>query len=304
MPSFRTLAAALLASAGLAGIAPADDRPLGPPAPPPSYGPWWLNQSNTRPTRRPEKVERDETAVGVGDVAAPLGVQVWVWGDVADLKPGNRYELRYQIRVHTRKGEAGPLLGTAAMPNGTALPLASAVAGPDWNGLEAAVDVTRKDLTAMTRLPKPGRDKESHAVFLRVEPQLYDVAGQKYLTPVKSSAVVLVARMWADGKVGEVTPLADWLMTNRGDTADTALAALADLDAYDPTANGVERAIERVLDMTDVPAATKAKYVAVIPADRLNRKACFNLKRTLEKYADGTDEALKAAAGRKLAEAK
>lgn len=304
MTAFRKLATALLASAALAGITPADDRPTGPPELPSSYGPWWVHSSRPGGSKRPDKIDRDVTAVGIGEMSSPMGVQVWVWGDVADLTKGGQYELRYQIRVHTTKGDCGPLLGTSALPKGTAPVLLTATADDKWNGMEAPIDITRKDLTAMTNLPLPPKGKESHTVFLRVEPHLYDLTKQTYLTPAKSEAIILAARVWSNGKVWEVHTLSEYLVMNRGDTVDSALGGLADLDAYDPTANGVERAIERVLDMPDVPAATKAKFVAAIPADRLNWKTNFGLKRTLEKYADGNDDVLKAAATKKLAEAK
>ena len=293
----RLLLAALLLSAAPA-FAQTDFTP------PKSYGPSWLSYSRPGPNKRPDKLEKDETVGVVGKTGNDMAVQVSFWGDVADLKKGHNYELRYQIRVHTKAGEVGPLLGDAGRPDGVAHPLASGTAGDNWVGLEGTVDITRKDLSAATHLPKPGKDKESHVVLLRVEPQLYDVTAGKYLTPGKTTAVVLAARVWANGKVWEVQSLAEWVAMNRGNTADDTLALLATLDDYDPTASGVEAGIEQVLKMDDVKPAVKAKFVAAIPAGRLDWKQNFNLKRTLETFADGTDETLKAAAKKKLAEAK
>lgn len=271
--------------------------------PPKSYGPWWVSSSRPGPQARPAKIDRDEVAMTIGTSAPPMGVQVWFWGDVAELKKGNKYELRYQLRVHTKKGEVGPLLGDATHPNGVAYPVASATADDDWFGLEGSVDVTRKDLTAATRLPKPLKDKESHTVFLRVEPQLHDATADKYLTPAKSTAVILAVSVWHNGKVWDVEPLGDWL-SKRAGTADDALAMVADLDEYDPTASGLEEGILKVLESDSVKASVKAKFVAAVPAARVNWKLNYNLKMTLEKFADGSDEALKTSAKKKLAEAK
>ncbi len=269
--------------------------------PPKSYGPWWVNSSRPGPQTRPAKIDRDEVAMSLGTSAPPMGVQVWFWGDVAELKKGDRYELRYQLRVHTKKGEVGPLLGDAAHPNGVAYPVAAAAAAEDWFGLEGAVDVTRKDLTAATRLPLPPKDKQSHTVFLRVEPQLYDATADKYLTPAKSTAVILAVSVWHNGKVWDVEPLGDWL-SKRAATADDALAAVAELDEYDPTTSGLEAGILKVLGSDSVKADVKAKFVAAVPAARVNWKQNANLKRALEGFADGADETLKAAAKKKLGE--
>lgn len=298
--SHRTLTAALLLTAT---TALAQDRPSGPTSVPKPYGPSWIGSSRPGGSSRPENIPRNVTAVGVGD-HGPLGVQVWFWGDVADLKTGNTYELRYQIRVHTKPGEVTPLLGTTARPEGVAPVVASATATDDWNGLEGNVDVTRKELTSATNLPKPSRGKASHVVMLRVEPQLYDVTAGKYLTPPKTPALVLAARVWENGNVGEVLTLGEWVAMNRGKTCDDMLARVATLDDYDPTASGLERGICQVLQMSDVPAATKAKFIAALPAERVRWKENFNLMRLLEAFAGGDDATLKAAAAKKLAEAK
>jgi hypothetical protein len=58
----------------------------------------------------------------------------------------------------------------------------------DTDGVEIAetVDVTRKELSAMTNLPEHGTD-----VVVRIEPQVYDVTTKTFLTPSRSPAVLL-----------------------------------------------------------------------------------------------------------------
>lgn len=58
----------------------------------------------------------------------------------------------------------------------------------------------------MSNLPK-GRD-DSRMVVIRAEPQVYDKTGRKWLTEMKSPAVVLLAQVGKDGKVSGVTPAA------------------------------------------------------------------------------------------------
>jgi hypothetical protein len=272
--------------------------------PPASWGPSWIGGGPPGGHRRPEKLEVDQTAVQVGESAPPLGVQVHLWGDVAELKKGNRYQLLYQIRPHTRKGDAGPTLGNANRPEGVAFPVATGTAGDDWNGLEGSADITRKELSEATGLPRPPKGRDSHTVLLRVEPQLLDVTAGKYLTPMRTPAVILAAEVSAAGRVWEVRPLGEWVAMNRGNTADHALAMVADLDEYDPSGSGLEAGILKVLESDSVKADVKAKFVAAVPAARVNWKVNFHLKVALEQFADGSDEVLKAAAKKKLAEGK
>jgi hypothetical protein len=295
-------AAAITPALGQATPTPPDNVP-GVPDSSKVYGPSWQAFTRPGPNTRPEKLDEDVIVGVVDKTGNDMAVQVSFWADVADLKKGDKYELRYQLRVHTAKGEMGPLLGDAAHPNGVAFTLATATAGDDWRGVEGTVDVTRKDLSAATNLPRPPKGKGRHTVLLRVEPQVYDATTGKYLTPGKTEAVVLAAEVTAGGKVWEVRTLGQWLAMNRGNTADDALALLATLDEYDPTASGVEAGIEQVLGMADVKAETKAKFVAAIPAGRLYWKPSYALKEAVEKFADGPDGVLKAAAKKKLEEA-
>lgn len=297
----RLLLAALLVTA-----APllAQERPTDPPDSPKVYGPSWLAYSRPGRSTRPEKLERDQLVGVIDQTGNDMAVQVSFWADVADLKKGHKYELRYQLRVHTRKGETGPLLGNTSRPDGVAHPLVTVAAGDNWLGIEGSVDITRKDLSTATNLPKPPKDKAQHTVFLRVEPQVYDATADKYVTPGKTMAIVLAAEVSASGKVWAVRPLGECVAMHRGNTADDMLAKVAELDEYDPTASGLERSIETVLAMADVKADVKAKFIAVVPADRVNWKQNFNLKRTLETFTDGDDETLKAAAKKKLSEVK
>lgn len=297
----RLLLAAFLLSAATAF---AQNEPPTRPDVSKVYGPSWLAYSRPGPNTRPAKLDRDEIAGTIDRTGNGMAVQVSFWADVADLKKGHQYELRYQLRVHTKKGETGPLLGNSSRPEGVGYPIATATAGENWLGLEGTVDVTRKDLSAATNLPKPGNRQRQHTVLLRVEPQVFDVTAEKYVTPGKTTAIVLAAEVSEGGKVWEVRPLGEWVGMNRGNTADATLALVATLDEYDPTTCGLERGIETVLDSEDVKADVKAKFVAAIPADRVGWKVNFNLKRKLEQWADGSDETLKAAAKQKLAKVK
>lgn len=298
----RLLPAAVLLFATLPAFA--QDRPSVRPDFPKMYGPSWVAVSRPGPSSRPAKLDRDETVVALGRSGDGLAVEVFLWADVADPKKGNKYELRYQLRPHTKKGGVGPLLGTAARPEGVGFTVATATAGDDWMGLEAEVDITRKDLAAATNLPLPSKGKGPHTVLLRVEPQVYDATASKYVTAAKTTAVVVAVDVSEAGTVYEVRTLGTWVAMNRGDTADTALGQLADLDEYDPTASRLEAGIEQVLRMDDVGAAIKAKFVAAIPAGRLDWKSNFNLKAAVEKFAAGSDGPLRASAEKKLAELK
>jgi hypothetical protein len=294
----RLLLAALFVALAVPALAQKVPTPRG------GWGPSWIGGQPPGGNTRPEKLETDLTAVQVGKSAPPIGVQVHLWGDVAALKAGGKYELRYQIRPHTRKGEAGPTLGNAAHPAGVAFPIDSRTADDTWIGLEASVDVTRKDLSEATGMPRPPKDRQSHTVFLRVEPHLFDATAGKYLTPTKTTAAVLAAEVSAGGKVYEVMTLGEWVAMNRWNTVDEALARVADLDDFDPTASELEAGILKVLGMEDVKADVKGKFIAAVPAGRVYRKANFYLLQTLKQLADGTDETLKAAAKKKLEEAK
>jgi hypothetical protein len=295
MTMFRKVAAALIAASAFAG--PATRTVAAPPPGPP----WPVNYpaSKTRPAS--DAPQKDFAVAELEKSAGPIGVAVQISAAIAKPKAGNDYELSYQIRVHTKKGEYGPLLGTGKAQ--TVL-LRRVTCKYDWIEFYEKLDVTRNALTGMTNLPSPREGNEE--VLLRVEPQLYDVAGKKYLTAPKTSAVILVARVGARGKVWELRSLSAWLVEKSGSESDAkkTLARLADLDDFSSTANNIEAAINTVLTTKDVPAQTKVLYIGAVPAKTLSWKTSFHLRKTLEKLAAGPDDALKRAAQQKLDEIK
>ena len=177
---------ALLAALVFTGPAAAQDR----------YGPSWRAQDKARPA----VVADTRTVLAFGDDGDPIGVEVRLWGDVGDIQKGHTYRLMYQLRIH-EKGKLGPLLGDANRPTGVAFTVKTAVADDTWNGLEARVDITRAAVSAMTGLPQLAYWGEP--LVLRVEPQLYDVTAEKYVSAGKPNCLFLAAQV-TGGKVTKV----------------------------------------------------------------------------------------------------
>lgn len=284
----------LLAAFALCGTTSAKDP----------YGPSWLVGKNARP----EKVETTRTVLGLGDSGDPIGVQVKLWGDVGNLQKGHTYRLMYQLRIQGKKGEAGTLLGDSTRPNGVAYTLATATADDTWNGLDASVDITRAMISGMTGLPDHTHWGEP--LLLRVEPQLFDVTADKFVTDGRPNCLFLAVKM-TSGKATSVSPLPRWLTASCGKTADEALATLAKLDGYDPGENQLQDFFFAVLlgrvtmQGSDVPEVIKAIPVALLKSDDGGY-----LKAYLGKIADGEKgengrtggDDLRAAAKAKLAE--
>lgn len=247
---------ALLSLFALCGTAAAKDQ----------YGPSWLAQKDARPA----KVDTTRTAVGYGDSGDPIGVQVRLWGDVGNIEKGHTYRLKYQLRIQTKKGEIGALLGDTAHPNGVAYTLKTAVADENWNGLDASVDITRAMISGMTGLPKDTTWGEP--LLLRVEPQLFDVTADKFVTDGRPNCLFLAAAV-KDGKVTEVMPLPKWLSRSCGKVAIDALNNLEKLDGYDPGENQLHDFFFDVLlgrvtmQGSDVPAVVKAIPVALLKSE-------------------------------------
>jgi hypothetical protein len=244
--------------------------------------------------------KKDFALAQVEASAYPIGVVVRVVGAVAKPKKGNKYGLYYQLRLHTRKGQAGPTLGTKDYPDGKPFFLQAVNGEYDWIMLSDEFDVTRQEVSGMKNLPH-GSGEGARLVLLRVEPHLYDFAKKAYLTPTRTPAAIVVASVDAHGKVIALMSLAEYLI---GASANPkkALDLLADLDEFDTTANGIEEAIIRVLTNKDVGSKNKLLYIRAVPARTLKTKAGFNLESALTALAKGSDEELKKAAQEKLAE--
>jgi hypothetical protein len=273
------------------------------PAAPPPGPPWPTNRPQWGTRSAAEAPEKSFAVAEVSESAGGLVVVVSARAAVAKPKMGQEYELTYQLRVHTKKGEVGPLLGTKQFPKGVSQRVCTVKCEHDWIELYETFDVTRKDLSGMTNLP--GTEKGG-TVFIRVEPHLFDVSANAYLTPVRTPAAVLVASVAPGGRVLELRPVGEWLAGWNGSAADakSALARLADLDEYDPTFNRIESAFARVLASETANAGAKAEFVRAVDAKRLNWKSFWEVRKALEALAAGPDGELKAAARAKLDEAK
>jgi hypothetical protein len=298
MTMIRKLAAALIAASALAALAAPAARTFAEPPPGP---PWPVNFPASKMRPASDAPEKDFAFAELEKSAGPIGVAVTISAAIAKPRVGNDYELNYQLRLHTKKGEYGPLLGSGKSQ--TVL-LRHVTCKYDWIEFYEKVDVTRKELTGMTNLPSPRVGNDD--VLLRVEPQLYDVAEKKYLTPPKTPAAILVARVGAAGKVWELRSLSAWLVERSASESEAkkTLARLADLDEFSFAANNLAAAINTVLTAKSVSAKTKVLYIGAVPAQTLASKTSYALRRSLENLAAGPDEDLKLASQQKLDEAK
>ena len=234
---------------------------------------------------------------------------------------GHDYRFMYQYRVHTKKGELGEILGDATLPNGKAFELGPLVkpVGAGWEydtpsappvtkeglaevakGLEfdGRVDVTRKELSGMTNLPKGAA-----TVILRVEPHVYDMTDKKFLTPGKTRAVLLFLTLSKTGRVESLQPFEDWfpLQFDTEDKARAAVRVVDDDEAWD-NHDALQRGFRQVLESPKVKPALKALAVRALPKWQVHLKSGFPA--LLETLARSENAELKAAAEAKLAEAK
>jgi hypothetical protein len=89
-------------------------------ATPPPGPPWPVNYPRVAPRSASDAPDKDFAIAEVKANAAPIGAVVTMSASIAKPKMGNSYDLYYQIRIHTKKGETGPLLskyGTAGEAN-------------------------------------------------------------------------------------------------------------------------------------------------------------------------------------------
>jgi hypothetical protein len=292
----RTLALTVFA----AGICAATVTAAPPPGPP-----WPVNYPLSA-TRSSRDAPDDHFALAeLSRGGSPFAVEVSTRAAVTKPKTGNVYELRYQIRVHTKKGDYGPLLGTKETPAGVSFVVRRVTCEYDWIEFYESFDITRKDLSAMTNLPV-GEKGQERDVLLRVEAHLYDVAEKKFLTPAKTPAAIVVASVGPNGQVWAVRPLTEWLALHGGsaEVAKKGLGALADLDEFGTISNRVEDAFATVLGSKTTAVAAKLLFIAAVDAKTLNWKSSYHLKGALEALAAGPDGELKSTAQKKLAEAK
>lgn len=295
MLSIRKLAAALLATAAV-GSAYADGPkpPPGPPWPPAASAPPGNNSGERDPADAPKEswagARLDGPATGTG-----RSVKLEVLAAVAKPAIGQEYELDYQFTTHTKKGVAGALV---TKPDGKIWFLQSVKCEYAWIEYYARFEIHRKDLNGLKGMPEPPAGKDSHEVFLRCEPQLFDVAAKKFLTPPKTAAAILVVTVEKGGKVTELRTLGEWVRATGKTDPDKVIDTLDDRDEYGLEANGVDTAFAELLRDKAVSAANKKTLVRDLPKELVHPKGA--LWSVLNELAGGDDPDLKAAAKKKL----
>ncbi len=232
------------------------------------------------------------------EASSPIGFQVNLHGSIDDGKLGHRYEVRYQLRLHEQKGVEGPVLGDAAHPGGTAYVLGAALA-PDAEGMclvTFTFDLLRKDLGNCVF---PGRGR----FVIRVEPQVYDLTAEQFLTPAKSNALIAVAEVADDGRVWTVVPFGQWFAGCYGErTAQPALELLASLDAYDLEGNAIVPAFEQLFASEYIKPKELLLVLDALPAKEL-AFGKNNLRGCIEGLLAHKDERVRAAAAQKQQQA-
>ncbi len=264
------------------------------------WGPSWIGGGPPGGFDRPE-VKGPKTAVSVRGDSNGFAVEASVWGDMP-VQKGHDYHLYYQLRVHTKMGEAGPMIDLEGKTGGTPFVAAKGTAGGDWWGLEGRTDITRKELSGAAGWPEvKGRD--SATVFVRVEPQLFDATDKKYLTEAKSKAFILVASVGPGRKVYALHTLAHWIDENGRFSSAKVANVLGGLDEYDPAACEVANAMVKPLADKDTKKEAKLALVgAVPPAAVADRKLSYGFCQLMNEWAKGDDAELKAAAKKVLGE--
>lgn len=293
----RTLTLTVLAAGFLASAAEA--------APPPGP-PWPVNYARGKVRSANEAPANDFAAADINrTTGGPIGTAVDLRAAIAKPKMGQEYELRYQFRIHTKKGEVGPLLGTTDLPNGASFTVSRVKCEYDWIEFYDTIDITRKELNGMTNMPVP-RKGTANDVFIRVEPHLYDVTAKKYVTPARTPAAIVVASVAGNGRVWSVCSLAEWI-AEKGvsvDGAQQVMSTLADLDEYSTIANHIEGAFAKVLDSKSAPDAAKLLFINAVEGKKLTWKSHYELRQSLATLAAGPEGKLQFSAKKKLEETK
>jgi hypothetical protein len=265
------------------------------------WGPSWVGGGPPGGFPRPADLKEPTTAVSVRGDESGFAVEASVWGDLP-VTGGHEYHLYYQLRVHTEKGETGPVIDLGGKTGGTPFFVAKGTVGDDWNGLEGRSDITRKELSGAAGWPEVKKN-ESETVFVRVEPQLFDATDKKYITPGRTRAFILVARVGEGRKVQSLHTLARWIEDNGRFSSAKVVEVLGGLDEYDPAACGVAEAMVKPLSDKDTKKEAKLKLVgAVPPAAVADRKASYSFVALMEEWAKGDDAELKEAAVKVLGE--
>jgi len=241
-----------------------------------------------------------------GESGGRIAAEIQLRGVVKNPVKGNVYELYYQLRVHTKKGDLGAILGTADSPTGKAIFAKRRTGEDNTLYLDETIDVTRGGLLGMTNFKPWGKISMGgyYEMILRVEPHIYDVTQKKYISPAKTSAVILVADVSDEGKVVRLQPFADLLSWSGTDGRDPTkyLAMYSDLDEFDTLDNGIEGAYASVLASKTATPEVKLAFLKSMP--KFFGKEAYALQLALDEILKGDDAKLKAAAQARLDEFK
>jgi hypothetical protein len=221
---------------------------------------------------------------------------VYIHVELMKATEGHDYQVRYQYRLHAKPGKEGAILGDAGSPNGRAyemgvmekLPTPAGSAGatqpsqpsaerfgpPPERMFSGSVDISRKELSALTGLPA---DKKN--ILLRVEPQVYDATAKEFVTPRLSHSEIIVVDTYADGKVSAVRPLADWFVSQFVDdqSARAAMEAVDELTQVDPKTEA-SVAFERVIFSSTISPEMRALAVKKLPSEYLDQPASIDVR--------------------------
>lgn len=265
------------------------------------WGPSWAGGGPPGGFDRPKELKQPITDISIRGDESGFAVEANVWADMP-VQKGHEYQLIYQLRVHTKRGEFGPMIDLSGKTAGTPFLAAKGTAGEEWWGLEGRADITRKELSGAAGWPEV-KGRESVTVFVRVEPQLFDVTDKKYLTPPKSRAFILVATVGADRKVYSLRTLHHWIEDNARFNSAKVAEVLGGLDEYDPTACAVAEAMVKPLTDKDTKKEAKVVLVSAVPPEAVfDPKRSYGFCQLMEEWLKGEDAELKAAAKRVLGE--
>lgn len=147
-------------------------------------------------------------------------------------------------------------------------------------------------------------------VFLRVEPQVFDLTDKVFLTSPKSNAVILVAEVDAASRVYSLEPLSKWLLLLYNNnflshgTLENGLDTLTNLDAYDANGNNLPHVFYTLLRDDRLDEADRVRCIQAVPRDVINvtTKPGAAVGSFLGTFAKEGSPLVKAAAQKKLDE--
>ena len=227
-------------------------------------------------------------------LACPVGVGIAVRVDVYNPVPGHKFNVVYQLRIHEKKGQTGPCLGDRENPNGRGFALGSIDAKGHFR---ETVDITRKDLKTLTNWPKGAL-----SVVLRFETHVIDATDDRWITPPRTPAIILIVYLDPDGKVYSVKSLPEEFLG----LTDEALDIYQSLDAFgdpfpvsDVADNKIMLAFSNGLREENPPATLK-RVIAAVPSATIHFKG--GMGNRLTELSKSKDPGVAAAAKTRLEE--